>query len=65
MNVLVGPQGQVQRFPPASKPGDRVVLRAEMDLVVAFSCCPQDIKPINGEACTPTDVHYRIIDWVA
>ena len=62
MNVQVGPEGQVQRFPPASKPGDRVVLRAEIDLVVVFSSCPQDITPINGALCTPTDVHYRIID---
>jgi uncharacterized protein YcgI (DUF1989 family) len=33
-----------------------------MDLVVVFSSCPQDITPINGTLCTPTDVHYRIID---
>ena len=62
MNVQVGPEGEVQRFPPASKPGDRIVLRAEMDLFVVFSSCPQDITPINGTLCTPTDVHYRIFD---
>jgi hypothetical protein len=38
-----------------------VVLRAEMDCVVAMSCCPQDILPINGEAREPTEAHYRIL----
>ena len=35
-------------------------LRAEMDCVVAFSACPQDMIPINGEACIVQDAHYTI-----
>ena len=35
-------------------------LRAEMDLVIAFSACPQDILPINGRAGKPTEAHFRI-----
>ena len=31
--------------PPRSVPGGYVRLRAEMDLVTAFSACPQDILP--------------------
>jgi uncharacterized protein YcgI (DUF1989 family) len=31
-----------------------------MDLVVAFSACPQDILPINGRAGRPTEAHFRI-----
>jgi uncharacterized protein YcgI (DUF1989 family) len=34
---------------------------AEMDCVVAMSCCPQDILPINGEAREPTEAHYQIL----
>jgi uncharacterized protein YcgI (DUF1989 family) len=61
MNVTVGPDGEVVRKPPASKAGDTVRLSAEMDLIMVFSSCPQDIIPINGVACTPTDTHYRVI----
>jgi uncharacterized protein YcgI (DUF1989 family) len=32
--------------PPKPVPGSYVVLRAEMDLTIAFSACPQDIPPI-------------------
>jgi uncharacterized protein YcgI (DUF1989 family) len=38
-----------------------VTLRAEMDLVIAFSACPQDILPINGRARQPTEAHFRIV----
>jgi len=44
-----------------SKPGDYVVLRAEMDAVIAFSACPQDILPINGRARRPTEAHFQLI----
>jgi uncharacterized protein YcgI (DUF1989 family) len=46
---------------PLTKPGDYVVLRAEMDLVIAFSACPQDILPINGRAGQPTEAHFQIL----
>jgi len=46
---------------PVSKPGDYVVLRAEMDLIVAFSACPQDILPINGQDVDPTEAHFQIV----
>ena len=45
MNIPVGADGSVRFEAPVSRPGDHVVLRAEMDAVVAFSCCPQDISP--------------------
>lgn len=61
MNVTVGPDGAVQRKPPASKSGDSVELRAEMDVLIVFSSCPQDITPVNGPTLTPSDAHYRII----
>jgi uncharacterized protein YcgI (DUF1989 family) len=44
-----------------SQPGSHVTLRAEMDLVIAFSACPQDNLPINGRARQPTEAHFRIV----
>jgi uncharacterized protein YcgI (DUF1989 family) len=32
-----------------------------MDCVIAFSACPQDIVPINGLACTPTEAHFELL----
>jgi uncharacterized protein YcgI (DUF1989 family) len=46
--------------PPNPLPGGYVRLRAEMDLVIAFSACPQDVLPINGRACRPVEAHFRI-----
>lgn len=51
----------IEWLPPVSKPGDYVVLEAAIDCVVAMSACPQDIVPINGEACSPTEVHYEVL----
>jgi uncharacterized protein YcgI (DUF1989 family) len=61
MNIPVDADGSITRLPPASRPGDHVLLRAEVDLVLVFSACPQDITPINGPACTPLDAHFAII----
>jgi hypothetical protein len=47
---------------PVSRAGDYVVLRAELDCVVAMSACPQDMVPINGLAMTPTEAHYQVLD---
>ena len=61
MNIPVGADGSLSFEPPPSQPGDYVLLRAEMDCVVAFSACPQDFVPINGVACTPTEAHFQVI----
>ena len=60
MNIPVDKDGTVGFEPPVCGPGDYVLLRAEMDCVVAFSACPQDLVPINGVDCTPTEAHFRI-----
>src|ERR671933_758204 len=36
-------------------------LRAELGCVVAFSACPQDMLPINGVACRPTEAHIELV----
>jgi len=61
MNIPIRADGSLSFEPPVSKPGDHVVLRAEMDAVVAFSACPQDMVPINGAACTPTEAHFQVL----
>src|SRR5438445_448300 len=43
---------------PVSAPGSYAVFRAEMDLVIAFSACPQDILPINGRTGRTTEAHF-------
>ena len=61
MNIPVGLDGALSFQPPVCGPGDHVLLRAELDCVVAFSACPQDIVPINGVACTPTEAHFEVL----
>jgi hypothetical protein len=42
---------------PITKPGDYIEFRAEMDLVVGFSNCPDDtIAPVNAFHCTPVRI---------
>ncbi len=61
MNIPVQADGSLSFEPPVCKPGDYVLLRAELDCVVAFSACPQDIVPINGAAGIPTEVHIELV----
>jgi uncharacterized protein YcgI (DUF1989 family) len=62
MNIPWTMDGQLSWQAPASKPGDFVVLEAQLDLVIAFSACPQDILPINGIDRTTTEAHFQILD---
>lgn len=59
MNIPIAANGAVERLPPASRPGDYLALRAEMNLVLVLSACPQDITVINGGQ--PTDAHVQIL----
>ncbi|GAA5234535.1 urea carboxylase-associated family protein [Verticiella sediminum] len=61
MNIPVAADGTLSSQPPLSKPGDHVALRAEMACIVVFSACPQDMVPINGVGCVPTEAHYRVL----
>ncbi len=60
MNIPWTLDGQLSFEAPVSTKGSYVVLRAEMDLIIAFSACPQDILPINGRAGQPTEAHFEI-----
>tara|TARA_Y100001960_G_C14622475_1_gene801388 strand:+ start:39 stop:641 length:603 start_codon:yes stop_codon:yes gene_type:complete len=61
MNIPWTASGELAFAAPVTAPGDYIVLRAEMDAVVAFSACPQDILPINGKQTPPTEAHYEVI----
>jgi uncharacterized protein YcgI (DUF1989 family) len=60
MNIPVKPDWSIDWLPPRSNSGDRVVMRAQMDLIAVMSACPQDLVPINGEACTPVELHFEV-----
>jgi hypothetical protein len=61
MNIPVLDGNRIDVLPPVSTPGSYVTLRAEMDCLVAFSACPQDVVPVNGLGLTPTAAHFEII----
>ena len=61
MNIPVAVDGTISWQPALAPPGSHVVLRAELDLVVVFSACPQDIVPINGADCVPKSAHFEIL----
>jgi hypothetical protein len=60
MNIPWTADGALVWAEPVSTPGSYVRFRAEMDLVVAFSACPQDILPINGRTGHTTAAHFTI-----
>ena len=62
MNIPWEEGGRLTFAAPVSKAGDHVLFEANLDVVVAFSACPQDILPINGAAREPTEVHFQILD---
>ena len=60
MNVPVTPQGKLTFEDGLSAPGKYVEMRAEMDLIVLVSNCPQLNNPCN--AYNPTPVRFLIWD---
>ena len=57
MNVPVdGLTGELVVLPPLSKAGDRIVLRAEMDLIIGLTAC--SAPDSNGGSFKP--IHYRV-----
>ena len=64
MNIAVLSDGRsLDTRPTLTKPGDYIIFRAEMDCIVAFSACPQDIVKIQGATDnTPKDAHCCVLD---
>ena len=65
MNVPWTVEGLLAFAPPTSSPGDHVRLRAEVDLVVVLSACPQDLVPVNGSAQVPREICYGVTTFEA
>jgi uncharacterized protein YcgI (DUF1989 family) len=61
MHVPWSADGRLEFAPPLSRPGDLVRLRAERDLLLILSACPQDMVPVNGVEQRLTDIHYRLV----
>lgn len=59
-NARILADGSQRIEPPVSRPGDHILLRAELDLVIVFSACPQDMAPTNGIGATPMEAHFTI-----
>jgi uncharacterized protein YcgI (DUF1989 family) len=53
------PDGEFDFHPAPSRPGDRIVFRCLIDVVVAVSSCPMDLSPINGGRITPLRLVVR------
>jgi len=58
MHVPWSGDGRLSFERPTSAPGQYVSLRAECELVVALSACPQDMNPVND--FRPMDVHFVV-----
>jgi uncharacterized protein YcgI (DUF1989 family) len=60
-NSSIKPGGELVIEPPVAPPGAHVTLRAEMDLVIVFSACPQDMAPTNGADMLPKDAELELL----
>jgi uncharacterized protein YcgI (DUF1989 family) len=58
MNIPVGEEGTIGWEPAPTGAGDSVTLRAELDVIVAVSACPQDLVPINSG--NPTEIVLEV-----
>ena len=56
-NTPVMSDGRFETRAPLSKPGDRLVMRAHMDLVCGLSACPMDLAPTNDGANHGSEGH--------
>ncbi|MCQ2005997.1 urea amidolyase associated protein UAAP2 [Rhizobium sp. NRK18] len=59
MNVPIEPDGKMTIVDGISAPGDYVELKAEMDVLLVISNCPQINNPCNGFDPTP----IRVLVW--
>jgi uncharacterized protein YcgI (DUF1989 family) len=54
MHTTVDPvSGAIDVHAPCSRAGDAITFQAEMDCLVAMTCCPQDQNACNGGRITP------------
>jgi uncharacterized protein YcgI (DUF1989 family) len=58
-NARPAADGTLAIAAPVSTPGSSVTFRVELDAVLVFSACPQDLAPTNGPG--PADAHFRVL----
>lgn len=56
MHVQIDAHGNVAVKPPLSKAGDRIVLKAQMDMRLGIAACSVSESDCNSGACTPIQV---------
>ena len=56
MHTAVAPDGRIEVRKPISRPGDRIVLRARMDVRLGIAACSVSESDCNGGKCTPVKV---------
>ncbi len=60
MNTPITADGTIAWLPTVSKAGDYMVFRSELECVIVMSACPQDLVPVNGNDCMPSDIHFEV-----
>jgi len=58
MNIPIRVNGSLSWEAPTTEAGQYVTFRAEMDLIIVFSACPNDVMPINGN--NSRDAHFLV-----
>ncbi|NLP36802.1 MAG: urea carboxylase-associated family protein [Firmicutes bacterium] len=56
MHTKINTDGSISVEQPLSKPGDKVVLRAEMDVRLGVAACSVSESKCNGGKCTPIKI---------
>ncbi len=56
MNTSIRDDGTVVTMEPRSQAGDRIIMRAEVNLVGVVSSCPMDLTPTGSDGITDIEV---------
>lgn len=59
MYTKIEPDGRIKVLPPKSKANDKIVLKAEMDLVLGVSACSVSESSCNSGRCTAVKLIIR------
>jgi uncharacterized protein len=62
MNIPVSNNMQLAIELPVRRPGDHLILRSLMDVVIVLSACPMDVTPINGTDRTLHPILAEVLD---
>jgi hypothetical protein len=58
MNIPIKDNNSLSWEAPTTEAGQYITFRAEMDLIIVFSACPNDVLPINGNQSR--DAHFLV-----